>query len=251
MKILKVPSSAGGLENPGTEKAPDEIEKQLKNIWLSEDFKKKTFEFSVLDFNEEDKQGFVKRLKESHAGIFLGGDHSLSYYFFKANLDINSGLVIFDAHPDTFESFKFPTYEDWLFHLIKDKLVKPENVILIGLRNFHEKEMQFLKENKIKFIAMKQLFNGLEDSCDSVMEMARSFNKFYLSIDIDVLDPAFAPGVGYPEPGGFASRELIYFIQRLKLLKNLSKVDIVEVNPDSDINSITSKLAARLIYELA
>ncbi len=251
MKILKIPSSAGGLENPGTEKAPDEIEKQIRNIWLSEDYNKKIFTFDALEFNEENKEGFVKRLKESQADIFLGGDHSLTYYFFKAIANRNTGLVIFDAHPDVYESFEFPTYEDWLFHLIKDSLVKPENIILVGLRNYHEKEIKFLKENKIKFFTMKQIYENIQDTCDLVMEISRQFDRLYLSIDIDVIDPAFAPGVGYPEPGGLTSRELIYFIQRLKLLKNLSKVDIVEVNPDKDINNITSRLAAKLIYELA
>ena len=71
-----------------------------------------------------------------------------------------------------------------------------------------------------------------------------------MSIDIDVLDPAYAPGVGFAEPGGFSSRELIYLVQRFKKLKNLKKVDIVEVNLDKDVNDMTVKMVAKLIWEL-
>ena len=82
-----------------------------------------------------------------------------------------------------------------------------------------------------------------------VMEKARKFENLYISLDIDSVDPAFAPGTGCIEPGGLASRELIYFIQRLKLLKNLRMMDIVEVNPKIDVNNMTSKLAAKVIGE--
>ena len=82
------------------------------------------------------------------------------------------------------------------------------------------------------------------------MEQARNFSDLYISIDIDILDPAFAPGTGYIEPAGLSTRELIYLIQRIKLLKNIKKYDLVEVNPDKDINNMTSKVAAKIIKEL-
>jgi len=83
------------------------------------------------------------------------------------------------------------------------------------------------------------------------METARGWGAFYLSIDIDVIDPAFAPGTGFREPGGLTSREMIYFIQRLKRLKNLKMTDITEVNPSKDSADLTVKLAAKLVKELA
>ena len=97
---------------------------------------------------------------------------------------------------------------------------------------------------------MKNLFLNIDNACDSVMEICRQFNELYLSIDIDVLDPSFAPGTGYLEPGGLSTRELIYFIQRIKLLKNLKRIDLTEVNPEKDINDITVKNAAKIISEL-
>ena len=91
---------------------------------------------------------------------------------------------------------------------------------------------------------------SIQDVSDAVMVVAKNFKSLYLSIDIDVLDPAFAPGTGYIEPGGFTSRELIYFIHILKRINNLKAADIVEVNPDKDINDITTKMAAKLAVEL-
>ena len=75
--------------------------------------------------------------------------------------------------------------------------------------------------------------------------------EFYLSIDIDGVDPAYAPGVTWPEPGGLTSREIVYLVRKLKKLKGLVGTEIVEVNPEKDINNMTVKLAARLVKELS
>jgi len=96
---------------------------------------------------------------------------------------------------------------------------------------------------------MNQLLGNLEDSCDGIMEFSKN-KELYVSIDVRVIDPAFAPGTGYPEPGGLSTRELLFFIHKLKLL-NISSWDIVEVNPDKDINNITSKTAAKLVKEIS
>ncbi|MBI2670966.1 arginase family protein [Candidatus Woesearchaeota archaeon] len=183
--------------------------------------------------------------------VFVGGDHSITYACFKAisMKHKNCGLVIFDAHPDCYKNFNYPVHEDWLKFLIEEKVIRNDQIILIGIRNPDIKEIEFLKDNKIKFFTMKNVDSNKEDFCDLIMESCRNFESLYISIDIDVVDPAFAPGTGYLEPGGFSSRELIHYVQRLKLLKNLRAIDLVEVNPKKDINNMTSKLAARLIAE--
>jgi agmatinase len=82
------------------------------------------------------------------------------------------------------------------------------------------------------------------------MSAGLGFGSLYVSIDIDVLDPAFAPGTGYLEPSGLSSRELIFFLQRLSNLKNLKAVDLVEINPKLDISNLTVKTGAKIISEL-
>ena len=240
MKIVKIPYSEGTDLNKGTEKAPDEIIKQLNEIWSNENFQDNKYKVIHSNLNE---------LKDGD--IFLGGDHGISYYVFKKFfLNKNAGILAFDAHPDLFQHFDKPMQTDWLYFLIKENIIKPENVILVGIRNSDMKEISFLKDYKIRYFSMRSLFNNLQDSCDSIMELARNFSDLYVSIDIDILDPAFAPGTGYIEPGGLSSRELIYLIQRIKLLKNIRKYDLVEVNPEKDINLITCKTAAKIIKEL-
>ena len=232
MKIVKVEKSDGRLETKGCVKGASNILEQLKSILLSEGYK-------VLNYEIVSGEG----------DLFLGGDHSISFDVFSKNPC--EGLLIFDAHPDVYQEFDSATHLDWLKFLIDTKKLKGENVMIIGLRNFHKKEIDYLREKKIKFLTMKNIFdNGVVNVCDGIMEFASQFKSLYLSVDIDVVDPAFAPGVGYAEPGGLSSRELIYFIQRLKNLKNLRKIDIVEINVEKDINNITAKLAAKLIYEL-
>jgi agmatinase len=99
---------------------------------------------------------------------------------------------------------------------------------------------------------MKEIsFEGLHEVADSVMSVARQWSKVYISINIDVLDPAFAPVVNTSEPGGMSTRDLLYFIQRLKMLRNTWMYDVVGFNPDKDVNDITSKTAAKLIVELS
>ena len=97
---------------------------------------------------------------------------------------------------------------------------------------------------------MRELNENLEASCDRIMEETRKFDCLYLSLDIDIIDPAFAPGTGYLEPGGLTSRQFIYLIQRISLLNNLKVIDLVEVNPEKDLNGITVKLASKIIAEL-
>ena len=240
MKIVKIPYSEGTDVNKGTEKAPDEVIKQLNECWSNENFQDNKYE--VIESN----------LKELHDGdLFIGGDHSISYHIFKKFFkNKNAGILIFDAHPDLFEHFNAPIQTDWLYFLIKEKIVKPENIILVGIRNPDMKEVQIMKDYKIRYFTSRSLFNNLQDACDLIMEQARSFSELYISIDIDVLDPAFAPGTGYIESGGLSTRELLYLLQRIKLLKNIRKYDLVEVNPNKDFNLITCKTAAKIIKEL-
>ena len=76
--------------------------------------------------------------------------------------------------------------------------------------------------------------------------------ELYVSLDIDVVDPAFAPATGYKEPGGLTSREIIYLMQRINKIKNLRAVDIVEINQEKDKNfdNMTLKLGAKILAEL-
>ena len=83
--------------------------------------------------------------------------------------------------------------------------------------------------------------------CDSVMEDVREFDGLYLSIDIDVLDPAFSPGTGYLEVGGMSLNQLLYFLRRIKKMKNLRRIDLVEINPEKDRDDLTINAGKKII----
>jgi agmatinase len=183
--------------------------------------------------------------------LFLGGDHFISYPILRAFLKIeeNPLLIIFDSHSDCLNSSEIPHNRGWLRKLIEGGF-NSRNVIIISPRNIFPEEMEFIFANKILLIKMDILREDTEGVCDLIMERARASSGFYVSIDIDCVDPAFAPGTNDIEPGGLTSRDLIYFIKRLKLLKNFKGADIVEINPKLDFNNITVKLGAKIVSEL-
>ena len=262
MKIIKIPSSQGGLGKAnGAEKAPDEIVRQLEKINLSEGGLKPVFEAAEAEVvqgniestNDNIYESAKKELKENQSVVFLGGDHSVSFPILKAfsELNRNPGLIMFDAHADCANNFEPATHEDFIRVIVEKDMIKPENIVLVGLRNIHSIELKFLRDNRIKCYTMKEIsYEGINAVCDAVMAAAKDWGALHVSVDIDVVDPAFAPGTGYCEPSGLTSRELVYFLQRIKLLRNLKSADLTEVNPEKDTNEMTSKLGAKIIAEL-
>ena len=262
MKVIKVETSQGGLgKADGAEMAPDKIIEQAKEIFMSENNILPNFDIEKVDIVssnlEETNNNIHKKAKEtfenSSSPVFLGGDHSITFPIVKAFSEkySNPGIIIFDAHFDAVNDFMPATQEDLVTGLVNQKIIKPENIVIVGTRNWHHNEIEFVKKNNIRFFTMEQIINeGKEDISDTVMGIARNFDYCYISIDIDAIDPAFAPGTGYIEPAGLSSREFLYFLHRLKNLKNLKGFDIVEINPKKDVNDITSKLGAKILVEL-
>ncbi len=254
MVIIKAGFS--GLDKTrGTEKAPEEIEKAMRDIFYNENFKEIQNSFMNLKLDNSNMETSFRVIEDAVATsnekpIILGGDHSITYPAFKGfsrNFH-GAGMIVFDAHPDLMDDFY--THEDYLRKLLSDKILKKENLILVGIRSFHRNELNVINSLNLKVFWMKQCFNlGVEELANMVMEISRKFDALYVSIDVDAIDPAFAPGTGYLEPGGFTSREFIYLVQRLKNLRNIQAMDIVEVNPLRDINKITVKLAAKIASE--
>lgn len=262
MLIVKVPAINGLGRTKGCEKAAEKVISELHEIYTNEQgseiklTKNQVKEISVNPENlEETNKNIFEQaktfFKDNEFTVFIGGDHSISYPLFAAfsETHANTGIIIFDAHADCMHNLDLPTHEDWL-RTIVEKGLNPENVVLVGLRNLHPIERKFLQKNKVRCFMPKEISQDLEDACDAVMEIARKFSALYLSIDIDSVDPAFAPATGYPEPAGLSGRDIIYFIQRLILLKNLKAADLVEINPVKDINNATSRLGAKIISEM-
>lgn len=258
MKIIKIPYGEGGLgKTLGARDAPDKIVQELKSTYLTESSQSPDYSIDEVEVQKGDMSkthdNILKKITMEGRAIIIGGDHSITYSAFKAFAKNNpgAGIIIFDAHADLDESTGIPTHEDYLRKLVEDNIIDPAKVILIGLRNFHAIEKRYMQDNKIIFYTCRHIESaGLESICDEVMAKAREWDHVYVSIDIDVLDPSHAPGTNHPEPAGLAARDLLRFIQRLKHIKKIGMADIVEVDPNIDLNRMTSRLAARLIKEM-
>ena len=250
MNIVKIPTYLGSMnKNKGCEKAPDEIIKELKNIEINESLKEIKFEVSEIK-TSSNLDETNRNIENGKGDIFIGGDHSITYSLFKSLKSKNKGLIIFDAHVDLDNYTDTPTHEDFLKKMIDENILNPNNLVIIGARKIWKNELSYAREKNIKIITIKQLFDmGIEDICDTVMENFRIFEELYISIDIDILDPSIAPGTYYTEPNGLQLNQLLYFLRRLKLLKNIKKIDLVEVNPEIE-NKITIKTATKIISEL-
>jgi agmatinase len=256
MLLIKVPGLNGLSKTKGSRDAGNAIISSL-------DSKKpgKIEEIHVDNDNLEEQNRLIYEnslefLKNENKIVFLGGDHSISFSIGKAFLEYckneekESCLIVFDAHADCMKPGKEPTHEEWLRGLVEQGF-PAENVLLVGARKTWKEEEEFLKEKKIRQISISNLSNNLEEVTDTIMEFS-SGKKLYVSLDIDVVDPAFAPATGYKEVGGLTSSQIIYIISRLSKMKNLKAVDIVEVDVEKDKkhDHITTKLASKLLGEL-
>jgi agmatinase len=263
--IVKVPGINGLGKTEGCEKAGNAIIENLKDIYSNEkgipiDVKNLDLEEIHLDnsnlkiTNQLIYENSLEIFSEKPKAIFLGGDHSISYSTTKAFLENcrtnkkESCLIIFDSHADCMPAMKEPSNEEWLSKLIEEGF-PAGNILLVGTRNMKKQEILFVKKNNIKIIDMNQILTDMEEACDFIMEFSNG-KELYVSIDLGVIDPAFAPGTGYPEPGGLTSRQFIYLIQRINKIKNLRAIDIVEVNPKKDKDNMTVKLGAKILSEL-
>lgn len=262
MEIIRVRLINSNGRTKGCENAPVAVLKALKEIGSNEkgeiiEFEKLNLEEIHVDLNNIEEADYLifknsrEIFEKNFFSIFIGGDHSISYPILRAfnKIEKNPLLIIFDAHADCCEGGRIPNHEQWLWKLIEEGF-NPGNVILISTRNMWKEEIEFLNKNKILVIRMDLLSEDLEGICDLIMERARNASGFYVSLDIDAVDPGFAPGTGYLEPGGLSSRELIYFIKRLKLLENFRGADVVEINPSLDVNGMSVKLGAKIISEM-
>ncbi|MBP3126103.1 agmatinase [Thalassospira sp. ER-Se-21-Dark] len=204
----------------------------------------------------ESVTGFVADLKSKGiTPLSAGGDHLLSYPILKA-LAVNGplGMVHFDAHTDLFDSyfngFKY-THGTPFRRAIEDGYLDPKRVVQIGIRGtmYDGEDVEWGLAQGVRIIRMEEV---LDRGIDQVMAEARDIvgrDKTYVSFDIDSVDPAFAPGTGTPEIGGFTSREAQKMIRHLGDL-NLVGADLVEVSPPFDPSGGTAWLGISLMYEL-
>jgi arginase len=170
-----------------------------------------------------------------------GGDHSVTYPLVHGVHRNHGPLTIlhFDAHPDLYDSFDGNRYSHAcpFTRILEDGLCA--RLIQVGIRAFVAEHFDTAARYGVEMVMMKDWARPLQFSLDGPV---------YLSLDIDVLDPAFAPGISHHEPGGASVRDVLRVIQSLEA--NIVAADIVEFNPSRDVNGMTAAVAAKFTKEL-
>jgi len=188
--------------------------------------------------------------------LFLGGDHLITYFILHALTQLskeNWALIYLDAHPDVEEEWKGDRYMhgSGVKRLVEETSLRPQSVVEVGIRHFQPYELKWADDVGMKIMSTVEFERlGPSDAAKQVLKfLPKDVEKVYLSIDLDILDPAYAPGLSYPEPGGISTRSLLDFIHGLKEMEIVA-FDVVELCPPYDnSSSITAIGAIKIILE--
>ena len=173
--------------------------------------------------------------------LSLGGDHSITYPILRAVARAHPGLTILhiDAHPDLYDELDGNRHS----HACPFARIMEEGLtarlVQVGIRTINPLQREQIKRFGVEIIEMRDW---------SFERLPHFEGPLYVSLDLDALDPAFAPGVSHHEPGGFSTREALRIIQ--SLTAPVVGADIVELNPLADVNAMTAMVAAKLLKEI-
>lgn len=176
--------------------------------------------------------------------IFLGGEHLISLPIISEAVKKYPDLVVlhFDAHADLRDTYMGESLSHaTVLRRICEKL-KPKHLHQFGIRSGTREELEYSRKHT--FMNMSKVLGPFLDLLPSLQG-----RDVYVTLDIDVVDPAFAPGTGTPEPGGCSSQEILEVASNLGNI-NLVGFDLVEVSPHYDLSDRTSLLAAKVLREL-
>lgn len=181
-------------------------------------------------------------LKKGVPIISLGGDHSITYPLMKAfhNLYGPIDMLHIDAHADLYDVFNGDHYSHACPFARIMETGLASRLVQVGIRTLTSHQEKQAQRFGVEILPMKNF---------ELQQLPSFRNPIYLSLDLDALDPAYAPGVSHYEPGGFSTREVLAIIQAISV--PILGADIVEYNPSRDLNGMTAMVAAKFLREIA
>ncbi len=189
--------------------------------------------------------------------VFLGGDHSITIPLLQAfdqAMNAPYGILHIDAHTDLADSFEGHRWSHACTErrALENRHMKPEHLVFCGIRSWLEEELDLLEARpEITVHTASQMHRyGIEATARSVIALLSHLDTIYLTLDIDCLDPAYAPGTGTPEAGGLTTRELLDLLRFIFAALPIRAMDIVEVSPPLDYADITTVAALKVLYEV-
>jgi len=184
---------------------------------------------------------------EKRVSLMVGGEHSIT----KAAADAfpeDTGILSFDAHLDLRDEFLGEKLSHATFMRRITEYLGPDHVMEVGVRAFSRAELDFAKSSGVNVITPPALRKeGLVEVANRVKKFLANFKHGYITVDIDVLDPAFAPGVGNPEPDGLSTNDLLTLVHAA-MNPSIIGADLVEVSPQLDSGQ-TAAVGAKVIFE--
>ena len=179
--------------------------------------------------------------------IMAGGEHSIT----KSAADVlpeDTGLLSFDAHLDLRDEFLGEKLSHATFMRRVSEKLGSDHIMEVGIRAFSRPELDFARKSGVTMITPQDLREtGISKTAQRIRGFLSGFSQSYVTVDIDVLDPAFAPGVGNPEPDGISTDELLTLIDA-SMQKNTVGFDLVEVSPQLDSGQ-TAAVGVKVIFE--
>lgn len=267
--LVGIPFDGGTTYRPGTRFGPRQVRDQsvLIRSWnpvlnINPFAKYRIADYGDLSVNPLSIQDTFRRVEKQMAPLHaagtrsaaVGGDHSLSLPLLRAVAKKYGPVAViqFDAHNDLWDEY----FGCKLSHgtpfrrAIEEGLIREHSFLQVGLRGqvYNKDDFDFAHKHKVAMITAEEFHaRGIK----VFRERLHAFHgkPVYVTLDIDCVDPAFAPGTGTPQVGGFTSAQIVGLVRALRGLK-LVGCDLVEVSPPYDNGSITSLLAANLLYEL-
>src|SRR2546422_7711263 len=179
--------------------------------------------------------------------IMAGGEHTVTKAAIDA-LPTDIGLVNLDAHLDLRDEFLGEKLSHATFMRRVAEQIGPSHIMEVGIRAFSKPELDYCHDSGLQIITPLDIRKTpLDKTAQRIRSFLSGFTQSYLTVDIDVLDPAYAPGVGNPEPDGITTDELLTLVQAA-MNRNTRGFDLVEVSPQLDCGQ-TAAVGAKVIFE--
>jgi agmatinase len=190
--------------------------------------------------------------------VVLGGDHSIAHPDIAAVAEVLHpdplGLVHLDAHADTVSELHGVVRSHGTpFRLLVDEgSLRGEHIVQLGLRGYwpDPQEFAWARERGVRWHLMEEIrLRGIDAVIEDAIAAMEPVEHVFLSVDVDVCDPAYAPGTGTPEPGGLTAADLLAAVRRLSAALPIAGMEVVEVSPPYDHAEMTALLAHRVVLE--
>ena len=265
VRVLGVPMERGSLYRPGQAKAPDELRKLSPIFAPVSEFAERFDDITLADdgnvglvdgdmgANVDAVAAAIQKTPEGTLPIVLGGDHTVASPTLVAQQRRWNGklsILYIDAHPDLNDVSRHTRWSNGcaLRRGLELADIDPRKVTLLGCRDYDWEEVEYIKKMGVTLVPAATAHRWTGSQLADEIGSRIGGDALHISLDIDSLDPSYAPGTGVPSAGGLTSRELLDFLRQLRGIK-LAGLDLDEVAPPLDIGHVTSLAARKFICE--